>query len=100
MLTFNDFGCCLHQPSHVTFTGHEAKVMQDILYNLPQDGVGQFYICDHGNSHRFTFNKDIVKSNVHMQRASEEIIQTQCHFADVRANWWDAPHIAGGYVGG
>jgi hypothetical protein len=85
MLTFKDFGCCLHQPSQVIFKGHEAKVMQDILYNLPQDGAGHFYICDYGSSHRITFNKNLVSCDAQMQRAPKEILQTQCHFKDVRA---------------
>ena len=52
MLLINDFGCDLHQLRRVRYFGVEAQVMRDIIANLPADGDGHTYICEHGHSHR------------------------------------------------
>jgi hypothetical protein len=57
MLTVSDSGCRLHQQRHFTFMGEEAEVIEGVLLNLPQTGVCLFYLCEHGYSHRLSFNE-------------------------------------------
>ncbi len=61
MIAVLDSGCALHQPSHLTFVGGEAEVIEGILHYLPQTGGCLSYLCDHGYSHRISFNKDLFK---------------------------------------
>ena len=58
MLTVNDSGCRLHQQRHFTFMGGEAEVIEGVLHNFPQTGDCLSYLCEHGCSHRISFNKD------------------------------------------
>ena len=60
MITVTDSGCRLHQQRLLTFMGEEAEVMEGVLHNLPQTGDVHFYVCEHGHSHRLSFNKDHI----------------------------------------
>ena len=60
MLTVTDSGCRLHQQRHLTFMGEEAEVIEGVLHNLPQTGSCLSYLCEHGHSHRISFNKDRI----------------------------------------
>ena len=60
MLTVTDSGCRLHQQRHLTFMGEEAEMMEGVLHNLPQTGGCPFYVCEHGHSHRVSFNQDYI----------------------------------------
>lgn len=60
MLTVSDSGCRLHQQRHFTFTGEEAQVIEGVLHNLPQTGSCLSYLCEHGYSHRISFNTDRI----------------------------------------
>ncbi|MCX5892219.1 MAG: hypothetical protein NTW80_04475 [Deltaproteobacteria bacterium] len=52
MLLITDYGCELHRRRRLKYSGPEAKVMQGVIANLPGDGVGHTYICEHGHCHR------------------------------------------------
>ncbi len=54
MLMVTDFGCCRHVERHLKFFGPEAKVMENVVANLPAEGDCHTYICDYGYSHRLT----------------------------------------------
>ncbi len=60
MLTVTDSGCRLHQQRFLTFMGEEAEVIEGVLHNLPQTGNCLSYLCEHGHSHRITFDKDRI----------------------------------------
>jgi hypothetical protein len=60
MLTVTDYGCRLHKPRHLTFMGEEAEVIEGVLHNLPQTGSSLSYLCEHGHSHRISFDKDLI----------------------------------------
>ncbi len=55
MLELTDYGCVEHNQHQVTLWGIEAELMQGIIYNLPQEGNFHTFICDHGNTHRLSF---------------------------------------------
>jgi hypothetical protein len=52
MITVTDFGCGLHPVRELKYSGLEAKVMGDVVANLPSEGHCHTYICDQGHSHR------------------------------------------------
>jgi hypothetical protein len=60
MLTVTDSGCRLHQQRHFTFVGEEAEVIEGVLRNLPKTGNCLSYLCEHGYSHRISFNEDRI----------------------------------------
>ena len=51
MLKVTDFGCTEHNRHHLTLSGVEAELMQDILFNLPKQGEFHTFICAQGNTH-------------------------------------------------
>lgn len=55
MLKVTDFGCNEHNQHQLTLDGVEAKLMEDILYNLPKQGDFHTFICAQGNTHRISF---------------------------------------------
>jgi hypothetical protein len=61
MLTITDFGCDRHHLRQVTFSGVEAELITDVLYNLTNDGGFHTYICEYGHTHRISFNKQQEK---------------------------------------
>ena len=56
MLTITDLGCNRHNRRQFTLGGVEAEIMGDILYNLSNDGDSYTFICEHGHTHRISFN--------------------------------------------
>ncbi len=52
MLMVTDFGCDLHPLRHLKYYGSEARVMENVLANLPSERSCHTYICDQGHSHR------------------------------------------------
>ena len=61
MLKIIDHGCNKHNRRQLTLDGVEAEIMGDILYNLPSDGDGHTFICEHGYTHRISFNMQVEK---------------------------------------
>jgi hypothetical protein len=61
MLTITDLGCNRHNRRQFTLDGVEAEVMGDILYSLPSDGDFHTFICEHGYTHRISFNIQVEK---------------------------------------
>ena len=61
MLTITDLGCNRHNQRQFTLGGVEAEIMGDILYNLPNDGDFHTFICEHGHTHRISFNIQLNK---------------------------------------
>lgn len=55
MLMITDLGCDRHNPRRVTFSGVEAELVADVLYNLSNDGEFHTYICECGHTHRVSF---------------------------------------------
>jgi hypothetical protein len=60
MLTITDLGCKRHNRRQFTLGGHEAEIMIDILYNLPNDGDFHTFICEYGHTHRISFNLQLA----------------------------------------
>jgi hypothetical protein len=61
MLKIIDPGCNKHNQREFTLDGVEAETMGDILYNLPIDGESHTFICEHGHTHRISFNIQVEK---------------------------------------
>jgi len=61
MLKITDPGCSKHNRRQFTLGGVEAEIMGDILYNLPNDGDSHTFICEHGHTHRISFNIQVEK---------------------------------------
>jgi hypothetical protein len=59
MLTVTDFGCSLHLFRQLNYFGPEAKVVEEVVSNLPSDGNCHTYICVHGHTHRLLVNAAI-----------------------------------------
>jgi hypothetical protein len=72
-----DFGCGEHQRRHLSFIGPEAKLMEDVLRNLPQKGGYPFFICEHGHTHRVSFNNRQAHFDAMVQGASQTGFQIQ-----------------------
>ena len=56
MLTITDLGCVRHSLRQITYSGVQAELMTDVLYNLSHDGEFHTYICESGHTHRISFN--------------------------------------------
>jgi hypothetical protein len=56
MLTITDLGCTKHNQRQFSYIGVEAEMLGDILYSLPSDGNSYTFICEHGHTHRISFN--------------------------------------------
>ena len=61
MLKIIDPGCNKHNQRQFTLDGVAAEIMGDILYNLPNDGDFHTFICEHGHTHRISFNIQVEK---------------------------------------
>jgi hypothetical protein len=61
MLKIIDPGCNKHNQREFTLDGVEAETMGDILLNLPIDGESHTFICEHGHTHRISFNIQVEK---------------------------------------
>jgi len=61
MLTITDLGCSRHNRRQFSLDGVQAEIMGDILYNLPSDGESHTFICEHGHTHRISFNIQVAK---------------------------------------
>ena len=61
MLTITDLGCERHNRRQFTLSGVEADILGDILFNLPSDGDFHTFVCEHGHTHRLTFNVQVEK---------------------------------------
>ena len=61
MLTITDLGCNRHNRRQFSLDGVQAEIMGDILYNLPNDGDFHTFICEHGHTHRISFNIQLNK---------------------------------------
>ena len=55
MLKLTDSGCAQHPPRHTTLTGLVAALVGRLIINLPPTAAGHTYICEHGHTHRLTF---------------------------------------------
>jgi hypothetical protein len=84
MLMITDFGCGLHGRRHLSFVGQEAKLIEDVLHNLPQNGGHPFYLCEHGHTHRVSFNKRQANYDAMVQGASQTGLQRQGLFTEGR----------------
>ncbi len=62
MLMVTDFGCNLHLLRQLKYDGIEAKVMANVLANLPSEGNYHTYICDQGHSHRIRIGIPMAES--------------------------------------
>ncbi len=65
MLKLTDYGCVEHNQHQVTLWGIEADLMQEIIYNLPREGDFHTFICDHGNTHRLSFQASLENFKQH-----------------------------------
>jgi hypothetical protein len=61
MLKIIDPGCNKHNRRQFTLDGVAAEIMGDILYNLPNDGDFHTFVCEHGHTHRISFNIQVEK---------------------------------------
>ena len=61
MLKIIDLGCNKHNRRQFTLDGVEAEIIGDILYNLHSDGDSHTFICEHGHTHRISFNVQVEK---------------------------------------
>lgn len=52
MIKIIDFGCNEHNWRQVTFTGSDADLVKDVIYNLQRDGEYHIYVCSQGHTHR------------------------------------------------
>jgi hypothetical protein len=55
MLKLTDLGCNEHQRRQIRLSGLEAKLMADLIYNLPHEGDFHTFICEYGHTHRLSF---------------------------------------------
>lgn len=59
MLKLTDHGCSRHHRRQLKLSGTEAELMTDILLSFithPEDGNFHTFICEHGQTHRVSFN--------------------------------------------
>jgi hypothetical protein len=55
MLTLVDSGCQKHELLQFNLQGLTTLVIMGVLSNLPQDGNYHTYTCEHGKTHRLSF---------------------------------------------
>jgi hypothetical protein len=55
MLTLVDSGCHKHKMLQYHLHGLTTIVMMGVVSNLPQDGNYHIYTCEHGKTHRLSF---------------------------------------------
>ncbi len=55
MLTLVDSGCQKHELLQFNLEGLTTLVIMGVLSNLPQDGNYHTYTCEHGKTHRLSF---------------------------------------------
>ncbi len=67
MLKLVDSGCHKHELVHFSLHGLTTLVVMGIVSNLPQDGNYHTYICEHGKTHRLSFQ---IHKDSSLKRAS------------------------------
>lgn len=67
MLKLVDSGCPKHELIQVALQGVTTLVMMGVVSNLPQDGNYHTYICEHGKTHRLSFQ---FQTNSHLKTAN------------------------------
>jgi hypothetical protein len=55
MLKLVDSGCQKHELLQFNLQGLTTLVIMGVLSNLPQDGKYHTYTCEHGKTHRLSF---------------------------------------------
>ncbi|MFZ5449251.1 MAG: hypothetical protein ACOZFS_11505 [Thermodesulfobacteriota bacterium] len=55
MLKFIDSGCQKHDLLQFNLQGLTTLVIMGVVANLPQDGSYHTYTCEHGKTHRLSF---------------------------------------------
>ena len=55
MLKFVDSGCQKHELLQFNLHGLTTLVIMGVVSNLPQDGNYHTYTCEHGKTHRLSF---------------------------------------------
>jgi hypothetical protein len=55
MLSLVDSGCHKHKMLQYHLQGLTTIVMMGVVSNLPQDGNYHTYTCEHGKTHRLSF---------------------------------------------
>lgn len=55
MLKLVDSGCPKHELLQFDLQGLASLVIMGVVSNLPQDGNYHTYICEHGKTHRLSF---------------------------------------------
>lgn len=55
MLKLVDSGCPEHELLQFDLQGLTTLVIMGVVSNLPQDGNYHTYICEHGKTHRLSF---------------------------------------------
>jgi hypothetical protein len=67
MLRLVDSGCPQHELVNFKLHGLTTLVVMGIVANLPQDGNYHTYVCEHGRTHRLSFQ---IHKDSSLQRAS------------------------------
>ena len=67
MLRLVDSGCPQHEVLQFHLQGLTTLIVMGILSNLPQDGNYHTYTCEHGKTHRLSFQ---IQKNSHQLAAS------------------------------
>jgi hypothetical protein len=67
MLRLVDSGCPKHELVYFNLQGLTTLVVMGIVSNLPQDGNYHTYICEHGKTHRLSFQ---IHTDSSLQRVS------------------------------
>jgi hypothetical protein len=55
MLKLVDSGCYKHELMEFSLQGLTTLVVMGVVSNLPQDGNYHTYTCEHGKTHRLSF---------------------------------------------
>jgi hypothetical protein len=67
MLRLVDSGCQQHELVNFKLHGLTTLVVMGIVSNLPQDGNYHTYVCEHGRTHRLSFQ---IHKDSSLQRAT------------------------------
>ena len=60
MLIIIDRGCTKHQGRE--FAIDAAGALRDLLYNLHRQGEFHTFVCEHGHTHRLSFQTQALKA--------------------------------------
>ena len=67
MLKLVDSGCPRHELLQFNLHGLTTLIVMGIVSNLPQDGNYHTYTCEHGKTHRLSFQ---IHKNLHLLAAN------------------------------